>query len=371
MILHFKKQGLERDPICVALTLTKVKSDLVLLENQIPFIVLEKLFQLTVDRIPYRPDKDWSLTDYVWWCYADKMMPERKRTWCSSSDCILTVFGCTTAAAKEGVQSGKNIDRHRSTAKYYHHILHYLHDGYLQPLDKANQIKFDFTEMPLASELVYAGVKFAPYSGNDLFEFKFSVPRCHIRARFKIPPLPIDHETESYLRNLIALEQCCPGVSLHVSSYVFVMYLLVDNEKDIQVLEEAGILRNYLGTTEDAIDLFNKLCKEIALGEHFADTCSKATKYSKSFLPKNMAHVRRSLIVIVYQLAKFAQPVQVQQLRSALLQHRTYPSPWKDFGAELHEFKRLGMKQVLERLSKVVTLNENSLSRNQTCQVGS
>ncbi|XP_058217023.1 putative UPF0481 protein At3g02645 [Rhododendron vialii] len=226
--------------------------------------------------------------------------------------------------------------------------------------------------MPSASALVYAGVKFAPDTGNDLFKFKFSEPKgrfrwCH-RARFEIPPLAIYDDTESYLRNLIALEQCCAGVSLHVSSYAFVMDMLVDNEKDIQVLEEAGVLRNYLGTAEDAANLFNKLGNEIIEGGYFADTCIRATEYSKRFWPKNMAHVRRTyfkspwtfiafcvgFIVFIMAVLQFVHDFRVNK-------STTYPSPRKDFGVELREFKR----------PEVVTLNENSLSRNQICQVGS
>ncbi|XP_058217022.1 UPF0481 protein At3g47200-like [Rhododendron vialii] len=268
-------------------TLPDVKNDLVLLENQIPFLVLEKLFALTVGRIQDRLD-NLSLTDYVRKCYSGWM----STNWCSPRDCVLRVFGCTAAEEEEEGQNG-NIDDHR-TAKYYH-ILHNLHDVYLPPHDQTKQIQLDYKEMPSASELVYAGVKFVPDAGNDLFtEPKGLFWWCH-RARFEIPPLVIDDHTESYLRNLIALEQCCPGVSMHVSSYAFVMDLLVDNEKDIQVFEKAGVLRNCLGgPAEDAADIFNKLCKEIALGEYFTDTRSKATKYSKRFWPKNMAHVKRT-----------------------------------------------------------------------------
>ncbi|KAE9447614.1 hypothetical protein C3L33_20489, partial [Rhododendron williamsianum] len=152
--------------------------------------------------------------------------------------------------------------------------------------------------MPSASELVFAGVKFVPDAGNDLFKFKFTEPKgpfwwCHM-ARFIIPPLAIYDETESYLRNLIAFEQCCPSIWQHVSSYVDVMDMLVNTDKDIQVLEKAGVLWNNLGATEDATDLFNKICKEIIVGEYFDDTCIKATKYSKRLWPKNMAHLRRT-----------------------------------------------------------------------------
>ncbi|XP_058216204.1 UPF0481 protein At3g47200-like [Rhododendron vialii] len=296
-------EGGKTDPIFGnSSTLPDVINDLILLENQIPFFVLEKLFAFTVGQIPNRLD-NLPLTYYVRKCYSGWVRTLRnsdnsgsaRSTWCSPRDCVLGVFGCT---AEEEGQKG-NIDDHRSTAKYYH-ILHNLHDGYLPAHDQTKQIllDFDYREMPSASELVYAGVKFVPDAGNDLFKFKFTEPkglfrRCH-RARFKIPPLAIYDGTEALLRNLIALEQCCPGVSRHVSSYAHVMDTLVNTDKDIQALEKAGVLRNCLGATQDATDLFNNLCKEIVAGEYFLDTCCEATEYSKRFWPKNIAHVRRT-----------------------------------------------------------------------------
>ncbi|XP_058214476.1 uncharacterized protein LOC131325969 [Rhododendron vialii] len=69
-------KGPNTDPIFGnTLTLYDVKNDLVLLENQIPFFVLEKLFHLTVRRL--HNNKNWSLTDYVRWCYGNKMSPIR------------------------------------------------------------------------------------------------------------------------------------------------------------------------------------------------------------------------------------------------------------------------------------------------------
>ncbi|KAE9447499.1 hypothetical protein C3L33_20602, partial [Rhododendron williamsianum] len=301
---HSSKQPQETDPICGnSLIVTKVVTDLILLENQIPFFVLEKLFKLTVEKIQHH---NWSITDYVKHSCDGWLSPIRKsdnsssaKTWCSPSECVLRVIGCTTAAEEEEeevVQSG-NIDDRSRTSKYYH-ILHSLHDSYLPHDHQTKNETFRLTEMPSASELVYAGVKFVPDAGNDLFKFKFSEPKgllwwC-LRARFVIPPLVIYDQTESLLRNLIALEQCCPGVSRHVSSYATVMDMLVNTDKDVQVLEKAGVLTNWLGATKDATNLFNKLCKEVMLGRYFDDTRMKATEYSKRFWPKNMANVRRT-----------------------------------------------------------------------------
>ncbi|KAI8556124.1 hypothetical protein RHMOL_Rhmol05G0227700 [Rhododendron molle] len=134
--------------------------------------------------------------------------------------------GDSTRATKEEVPSAE-----------YYHILHNLHDRCL-PLDQQEE-PGEVKHMPSASELYFAGVKFAPDApGNNLFKFKFSEAKglfwmCR-RARFVIPPLAIYDDTELYLRNLIAFEQCCPGVPQNVTSYAFVMGLLVNSNQDVQ-----------------------------------------------------------------------------------------------------------------------------------------
>ncbi|KAI8556947.1 hypothetical protein RHMOL_Rhmol05G0296700 [Rhododendron molle] len=295
-----------------------VKNDLVLLENQIPFFVLEKLFHLTVRRL--NNNKNWSLTDYVRWCYGNKMSPIRNsnnsgsssaRTWyCSPSDCFLRIFG-NKSENPTTKEEGKKEEEEDRNANYFR-ILHNVHAGYL-PLRVQTTHKALISEgvlMPSASELKYAGVMFVPdESGNNLFKFKFSEPKgllwwC-LRARFVIPPLAIYYDTELYLRNLIAFEQFCPAVSKNVTSYACVMDMLVNSDRDVQVLEKAGVMRNCLGATEDATHLFNNLCKEIISEHYFAETCMKATQYRRSFWPKNMIHVRRQYFASPWKFIAF------------------------------------------------------------------
>ncbi|KAI8556893.1 hypothetical protein RHMOL_Rhmol05G0291600 [Rhododendron molle] len=281
------------DPIFGSiLTANTVQLDLLLLENQIPFFVLERLFRLTVDQIQIGTNcpRKFSLADYVSFYFQNLMTPEgnsTNKTFGSPYDWVLWVSGNQMVNSKQEVCGYAN----------YLHILHKIHEDY-HPRDQAEK-KVRNELMPPASELDYAGIKFVPGTGDDLFEFKFTEPKgllwwCR-RAHFEIPALGIYDPTESFLRNLIAFEQCLPGVSQHFTSYAFLMDMLVNADKDVQVLEKARVVHNYLGASEEAADLFNKLCKEAALGEFlFADPCNKAAKYSKRCWPKNMADLKRT-----------------------------------------------------------------------------
>ncbi|KAI8556891.1 hypothetical protein RHMOL_Rhmol05G0291400 [Rhododendron molle] len=289
------------DPIFDSkLTATTVQNDLLLFENQIPFFVLEKLFRLTVDRIPNNRPRKFSLTDYVSLYFGNIMSPEE-----SSANSSAAATSCGSPIDTVFWISGNKImksseeDEVLTNASYYH-ILHKIHEDY-RPHSPADQIENkELSEfMPCASELDHAGVKFVRGTGKDLLDVKFTEPKgpfwwCH-RARFEIPTLAICDPTEPFLRNLIAFEQCCPGVSQHFTSYAFLMGMLVNSDKDVELLKKAGVLRNYLGGSEDSTDLFDNLCKEAVLGGFFfADTCNRATEYSERFLQKNLRGVRRT-----------------------------------------------------------------------------
>ncbi|KAK3005402.1 hypothetical protein RJ639_016935 [Escallonia herrerae] len=79
---------------------------------------------------------------------------------------------------------------------------------------------------------------------------------------------------ERFLRNLIALEQCSPGIRQPITSYAFLMDILVNTKDDVEVLEKAGVLENNLGASKDAVRLFNNMkATDIQKNETFR--CSK------------------------------------------------------------------------------------------------
>ncbi|PSS34647.1 UPF0481 protein [Actinidia chinensis var. chinensis] len=278
-----------------------VTNDLLVLENQLPFCVLEKLFHITVDKIPDRPP-NYLLYDYVISYFSDmtkglvgKSTPSNATNCCLPSECVLSLFGSRKNSENEGDAEPQKSD------KEYYHILHILHDHFL-PLDSLEgDGSSEFSElMPSASNLDYAGVKFVASTGQDFLKVKFAdaqncLGRCFHRARFEIPTLSIYDSTELFLRNLIAFEQCCPGVPCYFTSYAYLMDMLVNSTKDVEVLQKAGIIENFLGADQEVSDLLNNLGKESFANEFiFAETCKQANKYSKCYWPATVAHVRRN-----------------------------------------------------------------------------
>ncbi|GFY82689.1 hypothetical protein Acr_02g0009290 [Actinidia rufa] len=213
-----------------------VQQDLLLLVNQLPFFVLEKLYHITVDKILGRPPN--CFFHYVVSYFSNMTMSLKHKSTttnetncCSPNEYLISLFGNRMNSENEG----------GAAPKKYFHILHILHDHCL-PLD-IPEGKYYSEKMPSASDLDYAGVKFVAGTEQDLFK-------------------------------------CCPGVSCYFTSYAFLMDMLVNSTKDVEVLQKAGIIQNYLGADQDASDLFNQICKEIVIKKFFfAETCKQATKY--------------------------------------------------------------------------------------------
>ncbi|CAL5421940.1 unnamed protein product [Camellia sinensis] len=319
------------DPIFGStLTFLTVQHDLLLLENQLPFSALGKLFLLTKNLMPTSssmPSLD-SLSEYVRFYFRNitdlgpgfdttKIGP-KKSCWKGEPESVIVQV--------EKKESKKESD--------YLHILDILLDGFhffendYKPVKKENPVlealvnihrplqKFfsrlngrdgdddsgicptgrdghDDSEIcptddnricPTASELVEAGVKLL---GCTSFEIKFSEADTPFgwcrRARFEIPILAIDDSTELFFRNLIAFEQCYPGIERRFTSYAGLMDNLISTVKDVEVLEKAGVISDCLGCRQEVVYLFNKLCKDVVDGGVFDETYRQATAYTKHF----------------------------------------------------------------------------------------
>ncbi|KAK3014892.1 hypothetical protein RJ639_008464 [Escallonia herrerae] len=179
-----------------------------------------------------------------------------------------------------------------------------------------------------ATELASAGIIFTPREAEDLdVEFNTScwfhwfcgprtsdIPPCCIynrrrsshcfvswffllcgKTRFAVRPLFVDDSTEPLLRNLIAFEQCYPGIQRYVTSDAFLMYTLIDNEADVELLENAGVIQENLGARESTSKLFKDLCKEVVLADFsFLAQWKEVHDYCKSYSHTNLARVRRN-----------------------------------------------------------------------------
>ncbi|XP_037496982.1 UPF0481 protein At3g47200-like [Jatropha curcas] len=202
-----------------------ISFDLLLLENQIPFFVLEGLFMLSnilhVGEI--------SILKLVY-----ELFKNRWDLWVT--DYILEIRNSSSNEIKHILDFIRKCQKPMELLQPHHQDIKML-------------------VIPSITELYQAGVKFRASSSKNIFDIKFR------NGILEIPRFGIGDRTESLLRNLQAFEQCnC--LDNYVGDYIALMAKLVNGSKDVELLVENGIAENGLQGNEALAILFRKIDEE-------------------------------------------------------------------------------------------------------------
>ncbi|KAK2631964.1 hypothetical protein EUGRSUZ_L02195 [Eucalyptus grandis] len=122
---------------------------------------------------------------------------------------------------------------------------------------------------PSAIDLVAAGVKLRRGESEHMLDIK-SEHMLDIKFEngvLEIPQLYICDLTESYFRNIIAFDYLYHKKDRYVIDYMEFMDHLVDTSSDAKLLIDKGIIKNRLGSKEAVADLINASCKEVTPSE--------------------------------------------------------------------------------------------------------
>ncbi|XP_058114834.1 UPF0481 protein At3g47200-like [Magnolia sinica] len=232
-ILELLRKGVSlsditNDPIFTLLWLKpKLKSDLLLLENQIPFFVLERLFDLM----------DFSLQPSV-----------------SLRSIILDFF--EGMLPRGPISLKENLNSNTKTNHEIQHLLHLFHSSHLPDIP-GTVIPHEQLQLTCAIKLQQAGVMFKASNANSFLDIKFR------KGVLRIPPLFIGDLFNPLLLNLIAFEQCYSHCSNHVTAYTTFMNYLINSAEDVEILCHNKIIYNGLGSDAEVADLFSKLGRDV------------------------------------------------------------------------------------------------------------
>jgi len=237
-----------------------IQRDLILLENQLPFFILEKLYSLAIEETnpDYRSFLDLSCR------YFEKY--------------------------------GKNKTKPDETKPYevlhftdlVRHFLSLKHPQLESPDGK--QIKNLYS----ATMLHQAGIKFKALPDECLLDIRAwkETENTVKKGELHMPPLEIDNSTECLFRNLMALEQCHYPRQEFICRYVKLLDFLVDVEKDVDLLIENKVIVSRLGDSKAVAELMNKLCLEIVEVTSGYDALSQLLNdYYDSSWNKNKAYL--------------------------------------------------------------------------------
>ncbi|KAG9134613.1 hypothetical protein Leryth_000947 [Lithospermum erythrorhizon] len=215
------------DPIySMAWVLSFLLRDLIRLENQIPFFILQRLFDLTT----FGHDK--------------------------------TGPNLTTLALKffnDGLQRPDHIIEKFSNLEGKH-LLDLLRSSYILPGYEEPEQDIENTPSHVIhtiTKLRRAGIKLKPGKEESFLAIRFR------HGVIEMPPITIDDFMSAFLYNSVAYEQCHRGYSKHMTTYTTLLDSLINTSKDVEYLCECNIFENYFGTEAEVANFINNLGKEV------------------------------------------------------------------------------------------------------------
>ncbi|KAE8697102.1 putative Calcium-binding EF-hand family protein [Hibiscus syriacus] len=240
------------DPILtMSCMLQYLQHDLILLENQIPWLVLEILFEKT--RLPY----------------------ESK----SLIELALTFFANTFISHPLSIKSSCFKDQDIK------HILDLLRLSLVLPSHETkNKLTAGWQPIHSISKLKEVGVKFKKVAPDSILDIKF------IDGCLEIPSLLIQEMTQMILWNLIIYEQCLPHFSPIFTCYAKLLDNLIDTNNDMEILCKSKIFDNWL-SLDDSTQFFSNLYNDTYANEfYYFELSDKLDHHCKWWWPRWRAY---------------------------------------------------------------------------------
>ena len=280
LFLRYDKKDESKDDYILSTPWLKkaIRLDLILLENQLPFFVLENVYGIVQKSISgsIGPNSNYP---------APHFFPFLKLACFFFKDHVLT--------ESEYYKKFNNLK-----IKHFTNLLrefwlprNFIAQENAMKMRNSNKL---IAEEPLSSPPIFADQKYL-YSATKLdkagvaFEpapkdasladvnlskkpFLMLIPGMQL----EIPELRLDNDTECLLRNVMALEQCLYLREEYICSYVALMDQLINTGKDVDFLVDKKIISNLLGSDKEAAMLVNGLCDQIP-----RDTCRFARYFNE------------------------------------------------------------------------------------------
>ncbi|XP_071728381.1 UPF0481 protein At3g47200-like [Rutidosis leptorrhynchoides] len=197
--------------------------DLILIENQIPFFVLEDIFNCTC-RISASTPPLTKLLQFILVPYVDPFQYYITNKEFPNTDIV-----------------------NEST---HDHVLGYLHKCYKRV---GNNMQSNRTVRSEPTTLKEVAMKIKSYL-IACFSWFQGKP-----TNLLVPTLNIYIPTGQILRNLIVYEQCFPKVHNYFTSYAIAMRKIVEDEDDVATLVELNVLVNNLNSNKEAANMLQTL----------------------------------------------------------------------------------------------------------------
>ncbi|KAB1224022.1 hypothetical protein CJ030_MR2G004480 [Morella rubra] len=119
----------------------------------------------------------------------------------------------------------------------------------------------------------------------------------------EVPRFSVNNSTETVFRNLMALEQChYPIEHTYICAYIVLLDHLIDTEKDVDLLVRKKIILNHLGSNDAVAIMINRLCEEIGdVSPYYSDLSEKLIKHYENFWNHAMATLKSAYFANIWR----------------------------------------------------------------------
>ncbi|XP_030474723.1 UPF0481 protein At3g47200-like [Syzygium oleosum] len=237
-IFGFEKLGHPRNDsvFSVRRSMHKIQGDMIMLENQIPLFMLDRLLGLQLGD----PNQKGLAAKLALRFFKPRQPTDDPQT----------------------LLSGNGMEFDQLSDQCELHCLEVLRWSLLHsgPKRVENQGPSQRRQQLIhcAMELWEAGIEFKKRKTDKFWDIQFK------NGILYIPQLVIHDGTRSLFLNLIAFEQCHFDCSNHITAYVIFMDNLINSPEDVGRLHSCGIIEHWLGSNAEVANLFNRLCQEVA-----------------------------------------------------------------------------------------------------------
>ncbi|KAB1221430.1 hypothetical protein CJ030_MR2G013154 [Morella rubra] len=253
----------ESERICVQ----DVRVDMLCLENQVPFFILEVLFDLSqIDKKPSIIELSYKFFKRI-------------------------ILGRGTEDKLKSTSTPK--------VKHFVDLVRFLH----LPSKEQGKGEVETVKAPTVTELHQAGVKFKAGSSRNLFDIHFNKEE----GILEIPKLTVGFATEVQLRNIIAYEQLYRE-KRYMNDYVVFIDRLVSTPKDVDLLVKYGIVENLRADSNEAATLINNLARGALFKRkdfYFASICDGLNKYYRTSWHRWKANLKQNYFNTPWAIISF------------------------------------------------------------------
>ncbi|RLN03332.1 hypothetical protein C2845_PM13G01680 [Panicum miliaceum] len=251
-----------------------IQKDIFLLENQVPWLVLDTLAEfMSVDVhrfVRYMGAKFFP---------AGKAKPENGRR---RMPCGCTGGRATKAADRSRGGRGAGGTEHQYKPPHLLGLLRFTQVGSM-PEDMVNYTAFPLSLSSSAVELAEIGV--VPTPSTEPWFGDVRVRRCRLFGQLLLSPVFLSEVTACWLVNMAALEASTAGASRQsdgflVSSYLSVLAMLVDRKEDVHELRRRRLLHGAL-SNKQALGFFKGLGQHLRFGGRYFGALEEIDSYKR------------------------------------------------------------------------------------------